>query len=400
MEALETGRWLSRERVNRVATISAVAGFGMILFLWLGGHGTLDFWGKPIGSDFTAFWNAGRIANAGDPARAWNQQLLNDTIRASHGVEYGTAWIYPPVFLFLAAPLAALPYLAALFLWQLFSFVAIALVLKAILKSSRDTLIALASPLTPLVLANGQNSFLTAALLGSGLLWLERRPALAGTLFAGLVYKPQLGLIIAPLLVFTRNWKALAGAALATLVLVGLSIILWGENCWPAWIDSLRYGRFYLEQGSVGFYKSASIFSAVRLWGGDTGIAYAAQALATFGAIALIWSTRSAAGFERAAAVCAAAALSTPYLLDYDMALVGIGGVFLYAQARETGFLAYERSALALIWVAPWISRPAAEYTLLPLGPPAMLLLAWLVARRARQSIAMPPLTCSVCPVT
>lgn len=400
MEALETGKWLSRERVNRIAAISAAAGVGMLLFLWLAGHGTLDFWGKPVGSDFTAFWNAGRIANAGDPARAWNQQLLNDTIRASHGVEYGTAWIYPPVFLFLAAPLAALPYLAALFLWQLFSFVAIALVLKAILKSSRDTLIALASPLTPLVLANGQNSFLTAALLGSGLLWLERRPALAGTLFAGLVYKPQLGLIIAPLLVFTRNWKALAGAALATLALVGLSIILWGENCWPAWIDSLRYGRFYLEQGSVGFYKSASIFSAVRLWGGDTNIAYAAQALATFGAIALIWSTRSAAGFERAAAVCAAAALSTPYLLDYDIALVGIGGVFLYKRARETGFLAYEPSALALIWVAPWISRPAAEYALLPLGPVAMLTLTWLIARRARQSIAIPPLTCSVCPVT
>jgi hypothetical protein len=36
----------------------------------------------------------------------------------------------------------------------------------------------------------------------------------------------------------------------------------------------------------------------------------------------------------------------------------------------------------------------------LPLGPMAILVLAWLAWRRTRQGIAMPPLTCSVCPVT
>jgi hypothetical protein len=383
MEPLATGRWLTRERVTRIAAISAACGFAMLLFLWLERHGTVDFYGKPVGSDFTAFWNAGHIADSGSAARAWDQQLLNDTIRATHGVGYGTAWIYPPVFLLVAAPLGVIPYLAALFLWQLLSFVAIAWVLKAILKTRPETAIALASPLTPLVLANGQNSFLTAALLGAGLLLAQRRPALAGSLFGGLVYKPQLGIVIAPLLLFTRSWRVIAGAAVAALALIGLSLVIWGADCWPAWLDSLRYGRFYMEQGSVGLHKSASLFSAARIWGASVSLAYAAQTLGMIGAVALVWAMRSAPGRIRAAGVCAAAALSTPYLLDYDMAVVGIGGAFLYAEARDSGFLPYERSALAFIWIAPWLSRPAAEYALLPFGPIAMLLLAWLAWARA-----------------
>jgi hypothetical protein len=137
-----------------------------------------------------------------------------------------------------------------------------------------------------------------------------------------------------------------------------------------------------------------------RLWGGSVGAGYAAQLAGIVAALLLIWRSAGNGTNFRAAAVCAAAALSTPYLFDYDMAVVGIGAAFLYAEARRSGFLPYEGSALAFIWIAPWFSRPAAQYLALPLGPAAMLLLAWLAWRRVRQGIAIPPLTCSVCPVT
>jgi alpha-1,2-mannosyltransferase len=400
VRVLASGEWLTRGRVYGVASISAAAGIAMLLFLWLAGQGTLDYFGQPVGSDFSAFWEAGRIANAGEPARAWDQKLLNNTIAATHGVEYGTAWIYPPVFLLLAAPLAAVPYLPALALWQLLSLIAIGLLLKAILTTRHETAIALASPLTPLVLANGQNSLLTAALLGGGLLLLGRRQALAGCLFGGLIYKPQLGLVIAPLLLFTKSWPAFAGAAGAALGLVFASVLVWGVESWQAFAASLSYGRFYMEQGSVGFHKSASLFSMARQWGAPVNVGYAVQLLGMLLAVLIVWRSSKAVPNIRAAAVCAAAALSTPYLLDYDLAVVGVGAAFLYAEARTTRFLDWERSALAFIWVAPWITRPAAEYAVLPLGPMAILVLAWLAWRRTRQGIAMPPLTCSVCPVT
>ena len=383
MKSFANGNWLTRDRVSVIAAICAVAGAGMLLFLWLARSGTVDHFGSPVGADFAAFWEAGRIADMGDPARAWDQQVLNDAVRATHGTEYGTAWLYPPVFLLIAAPLGAMAYLPALLVWQVLSFVAIALVLKGILKANRDTLIALASPSIPVVLTNGQNSFLTAALLGAGLLFLERRPAVSGSFFAGLIYKPQLAIVIGPLLLFTRSWRALITALITVAALIGLSVLLWGMASWTAWLDSLRYGRFYMEQGSVGFHKSASLFAMTRGWGGSVGLGYAIQMLGTIASLVLIWKARAASIAVRAAAACAAASLSTPYLLDYDLAVVGIGAAFLYTEARKTTFLSYERLLLALIWAAPLYTRPAAQFALLPLGQLAIFGLAWMAWRRA-----------------
>ncbi|MEA3057410.1 MAG: hypothetical protein QOF34_225 [Sphingomonadales bacterium] len=400
MEILASGSWVTRERVKAIATVSAAAGVAMLLFLWLAGHGTIDFFGQPIGSDFTAFWNAGRLANIGEAPQAWNPDALNASVRSTHGVTYPTAWLYPPVFLLVAAPLAAMPYLAALLLWQTLSLGAIALTLNAILKDRRAMMIALASPLTPMVLAHGQNAFLTAALLGAGLVALDRRPRTAGSLLAGLVYKPQLGLVVAPLLIMTKRWRALAWGALTGIALIGLSLLLWGVSSWIAFANSLAISRMYMEQGAIGFYKSASLFAMARQWGAPVALGYGLQAAGLLAALWILFRARNASTNIRAAGVCAAAALSTPYLIDYDMAVVGLGAVFLYAEARRSAFAPYERSALAIIWIAPWFSRPAAQYLTIPLGPLAMLLLAWLTVRRMRQGIAIPPLTCSVCPVT
>jgi hypothetical protein len=400
VEALASGSWLTRERVTRIAAISAIAGAAMLLFLWLAGHGNVDAFGQPIGSDFTAFWSAGRIANAGHAASAYDPAILNADLHAAHGVDYSMAWVYPPTFLFVASPLARLPYLAALLLWQALSLGAVALVLSAILKDSRASLIALASPLTPMVLAGGQNAFLSAALLGAGLIQLDKRPGVAGGIFGALTYKPQLGLGIAPLLLIQRNWRAIAAAVVMTLTLIAVSALLWGTAAWAAFPQGLANGRTWMEQGTSDFYKSASLFSAARLWGASIPAAYAVQALGLLGGLFLVWRTNSAPPGVRNAAVCAAIALSTPYLMDYDMATAGLGAAFLYVEARRTGFARFERSLLALIWIAPWFSRPAAEYLALPLGPLANALLAAMCIRRARYGITIPPLTCSVCPVT
>jgi hypothetical protein len=165
--------------------------------------------------------------------------------------------------------------------------------------------------------------------------------------------------------------------------LIGLSAIVFGSESWSAFAATVSHGRAYMEQGSVGFYKSASLFSMAREWGAPIAAGYAVQLAGTVAALLIIWRSVRADANIRSAAVCAAAALSTPYLFDYDMAIVGIGAVFLYAHARDGAFLPYERSALAFIWCAPWVSRPAAQYLALPLGPIAMLLLAWFAWRRA-----------------
>jgi hypothetical protein len=252
VELLASGVWLTASRVRAIAVISGVVGVAMLAFLALAGEGTLDPFGQPIGTDFSAFWHAGRIANGGNPGAAWDLELLNASVRATHaGSDFATAWVYPPVFLLVAAPLAALPYFPALFIWQLLSLLAVAVALNAIFKDRLAVLICLASPLTPMVLAHGQNAFLTAGLLGLGLVSLSQARAAGASAFGGLVYKPQLALQLAPLLLFTRNWRALVAAAISALLLIGISVCLWGLEAWAAFSESTAASRQFMEQAST-----------------------------------------------------------------------------------------------------------------------------------------------------
>ena len=107
-------------------------------------------------------------------------------------------------------------------------------------------------------------------------------------------------------------------------------------------------------------------------------------------AAALIWLWRSPTSFAlKAAALCLAAILATPYSLDYDLMVLAPAIAFLTFAGLARGFAPYEKTALAFLWIAPLIARGFAEVTLIPLGVIAMLVLLLLVLHRARSSSAV-----------
>jgi hypothetical protein len=121
------------------------------------------------------------------------------------------------------------------------------------------------------------------------------------------------------------------------------------------------------------------------MWGGGVPLAYAAQGIITaMLAAALVWLWRSTASYPiKAAALCIAAILATPYSLDYDFVVLAPAIAFLCADGMTRGFAPYETSALAFLWFMPLVARTVAEWTLIPLGVPAMLLVLLLALRRA-----------------
>ena len=130
-------------------------------------------------------------------------------------------------------------------------------------------LLTLAAPVTLICLIHGHNGFLTALLLGGGLMLLDQRPFAAGLLFGCLIYKPQFALILPVLLLAGRHWRAIGGAMLSAALLVSLTLAIWGWPVWQAFLASLPLTRHVvIEQGSTGFHKIMSPFAAVRLWGG------------------------------------------------------------------------------------------------------------------------------------
>ena len=387
MRVLASGQWLSRERVVRIAAISGFISALCILVLLATANGTLDYRGRPLGTDFSNVWTAGRMALDGAAAKAWSWPDHFAVQRAVHhraDVDL-FGWHYPPPFLLIATSLATLPYVWALIAWQVSTLGLFTLMMRRLVPKREVVLLTLAAPVTLICLTHGHNGFLTALLLGGGLMLLDKRPFLAGLLFGCLVYKPQFALVIPILLLAGRHWRAIAGAALSSALLIGTTLAIWGWPVWQAFLDSLPVTKqVVIEQGSTGFHKIMSPFAAIRMWGGDIASAYAVQLFFTvcaMGAVAwLAWSKERPE--LRNAIVCAATVMSTPYVLDYDLLVLLPALAWLYLDGREKGFQPWDLTLMAFVWIAPLIARSVAEWTFIPLGLFSILAVASITLRR------------------
>jgi hypothetical protein len=391
MEALATGTWLSRERVIRIACICALATIVSVIALFATAHGTLDYLGRPIGTDFSNVWAAGKMALDGVAAKAWSwpdhfavQRAVHD--RADIDV-FG--WHYPPPFLLIASVLALLPYVPAAILWQLVTLAPFTWLMWRLVPRWETLLLTLAAPATLVCLTHGQNGFLTGLLLGGALAFLDRRPFLAGLIFGCLIYKPQFGLILPLLLLAGKHWRAILGAILSASLIVGLTFAIWGWPVWQAFLDSLPLTRrLVIEQGATGFYKIMSPFAAVRMWSGPVPLAYGVQLVFTVASMAAVtWAALLRDRPElRNALVCAAVVLSTPYVLDYDLVVLLPALAWLWLDGRKHGFLRWDATLMALIWATPLFGRQLAQYAYIPLGLISALLVAAISIRRLRAS--------------
>jgi hypothetical protein len=387
-QRLRSGDWLTGARVRGYSLILlAICAAAMVGWIALS-DGLIDRNGKPIGTDFSNVYAAGTLTWQGQPAEAYQPTRQHDAEKAVFGGRevpfYG--WHYPPFFLVIAFLVASVPYAWGLSIWLFASLAAYLATMRAILPRPETLLVALAFPAVFVNIGHGQNGFLTAALLGSALHWLDRRPWLAGILIGLLAYKPQFGVLIPIALVAGGRWHTIAAAAATVAALVAISLVTLGSGVWHAFIDSMTFTQtVVLEQGDTGWEKIQSVFSAARMWGASVHTAYAIQtALALTLAASLAWLWQSDAAFElKAAALATASLLATPYVLDYDLVALAVAIAFFASHGLNRGFHSFEISLLAAAWIVPLLSRVIAGVTGIPLGLMVLLALYVLIVRRA-----------------
>ena len=85
----------------------------------------------------------------------------------------------------------------------------------------------------------------------------------------------------------------------------------------------------------------------------------------------------------RNAATAATVLIATPYVLDYDFVVLMLGIAFLWKDGERHGWGPWERTLLALAWVAPLFARGLAEATLIPLGLCTALAILAIAVRRS-----------------
>src|ERR1700761_561796 len=188
-QELRRGRWLTADRARTYSLILlGLYGIAIVGWILLSDH-WIDRNGKPVGTDFSSFYAAGSMALQGHAADVYDMAAHFAREQQLFGAAtpyYG--WLYPPIFLLIATPLALLPYPMALIVWQGASLAFYLGVIAAILREPRRDNeiiarlwlpVAAAFPAVFINLGHGQNGFLTAALIGAALVTLEQ-PVLSG----------------------------------------------------------------------------------------------------------------------------------------------------------------------------------------------------------------------------
>ncbi|HEV2817574.1 MAG TPA: glycosyltransferase family 87 protein [Allosphingosinicella sp.] len=350
-----------------------------LLFLFLAVVALVTMLSDPYQMDFVSYWAAARLADAGNPAGAYDVALHRAVELGAIPLGGALPFAYPPCFLLLVAPFGLLAYPAAAANWVLLTFAAYC---AAIRRWAPDMpWLALSFPPLLINVITGQAGLLTAALFVGGMALLPKRPFAAGILLGLLIVKPQLGLVVPLALLAGREWRAIAGAAASAAGPILVSLLLFGWAPWQAWLANAGLIVSVASEGLAGWHRMAGVYGALRLAGLAAAPAWAAHALvglAAAGAACLIWYRETEIG-KRAAALAAATALASPYLFVYDTLILIVPFLWLIARRRALPLvgLAWAILFLALVQVAGWGGGP----NLAPLAPIILLALILIQSR-------------------
>lgn len=382
--------WLKEEHLKIAATILVVA-YPVTLVGWgIMSPDLVTMAGIPFGSDFITFWAASHLALLGEPAAAFDMARIvaaeKTAVPANDGI---FLWHYPPSFQLVILPVSLLPYLAAYFLWALSTLGLLAVVVRKFAPSPYALPLLVTFTGTFFNFFHGQNGFLTAALFGGGLLLLRERPIVAGLLLGLMSYKPQFGLLIPLALIAGRHWRAFIAASGSTLALAATSWAVLGGEVWIAFWKNLPFVQEILAQGRLPWPKIPSVFVGLRTLGIGSEGAYAGQGMvAVFVAVTIAWIWRQQPASRLAiAALIAGTPLMSPYVFDYDLALLAVPIAILAWDGVARGWHAGEREILVAAFFAPALVSSIGYATTLQVGP---LFLAALFAMAVRRALRAP----------
>jgi hypothetical protein len=369
--------------------------FGGALSAWLfwvdfthSSGGSLDgkaFWGR----DFVNLWAGGHLLREGGADSIYDVAAYRDYLAGLFGPLGGHNYSYPPVTFPIAELFSLLPYWLALTLW-LSSTGAVFLWAARRWWPCNWAPLALVT-LTPAALMNiwaGHYGFLVGALFLLGWERLGRRPWQAGLFFGLMLIKPHLAILVPLVLLLRGQWTALASGALTVAALIGATSALYG---WGVWSDFL-FGAGSVQAGLIdagrSFYgnMSTSLATGMLRLSGNWGVAFGAQTLLGVAAVGTLVAAarRRLPTPELAMLTATATFLVLPYAFNYDLTVVMIAAVRLWADPQATRG---ERALAVTGFLSPQIGM-----LLAPLGIPGIpLMLAALFAGQLSRAFRTTP---------
>jgi len=247
-------------------------------------------------------------------------------------------YITPPWVTLIFYPLGLLPYRAAYIAWGvsivLLVGVSIALLLRAGGLKGRAALLGAAAaagslPVFVLLLQGQSDAPMLAATSAAALAWTRRHAARAGASAAVALVKPQLILLLPVLFLVRRSWRAIAAFGAGCVLLLLLSLLVYGPAASLAWLRILAPWAF---AGQVNFpvdtQSQFSVRGLILLLGVPPGLQLVVLAIGLLALAVVLLLARADARLELALAILGSMALS-PYQHAHDLALLIVPGLLL-----------------------------------------------------------------------
>lgn len=361
---------------------------------------------RSAGYDFLAFYTGGTFVRTGQVEKLYDLdavQAFQHDLAARHALELrpqaiGPFW-NPPFYAWVFAPLSALPYRTAFYVWTMINLAGlagamvilcriVAPVPGACIRGGQPLLNAAAgaasctgeapvpradwrtSGLVPLLtltsmplitsLGHGQNACLSLLILaGAVALWHGERFFAAGAIAGLLFYKPQLGAVVAAVMIVCCGWRALAGLAMTGTALLLVTIVTLPGTLaaflakMPGNLTFMQVQRPYLWDRHVtlksfwrllvqGYAPGEMSTAAMTLY-------VASALLAAACVVACIFKLRGRGDETSRDRIISITILSMPLLMpfyfDYDLLLLAVPAV-LAARERATG------RGVTIAWIA------------------------------------------------
>jgi hypothetical protein len=335
-----------------------------------------------VGHDFLAFYTAGSFVRDGrsrelyklEPVRKFEQSTGH-----AAGLEIGDSfgpWWNPPFYALVFEPLAALPYRSALNVWRWIGLAAVAGAMAFLMSmlpkswATRGLVPLLVVTSMPFVQAftHGQNTFTSLLLLTAAVWFWRGGQALRAGLVGGLLfYKPQLGAVVAAVMIFDLGPQAIGGFAITGIGLLAVTVLAMPGSLgdWihglPANVRWMQIDHDYLWERHV----TIKAFWRLLFQGRAAGEPFWATTILTDACLAAVvgaglwavWMSRLADGHARRlnrdrliSATIVTMPLLMPFYFDYDLLLLAVPAT-LYAMDQNRDRRVTAAWAVLYLWL-------------------------------------------------
>ena len=388
--------WLTSRRLRVHGLILGVCLWSTYAWI-LSSPGILDRHGIVKGADFLHFYTLASLAREHRGAQLYDMSaqanLVEERVPQVGRVRFVP--LYGPQVSLFFRPFSRLPYAWALAGWLLLNAAIYALCCYAVWKTCPSlqseamlvSILALAYPGFFHLIAWGQSSGLAlASFTGAYLALRSQRLLLAGLALGCLIFKPQLGLATAFVMVGAGEWMIALGALLAALAQLSVGWIYYGNSVMRDYFYQLVHvpSMFsQLEPRPYQMHSLRSFWAMLIPWAHLAFTLYVVSAVAVLVMALYCWRARAPLNL-RFPALLIATVLVSPHLTVYDLVILAPAYLLLadwtIANQRPVaplfGVLLYLGYALPLL-------GPLSIWTHLQLSIPVITAILWMIFRVA-----------------